>query len=122
MRTLGNILWVICGGALLALLWFLVGLILCVTLVGIPLGVQCFKVGGFVLWPFGREIVGKGTFGSILLNVLWILLFGWELMLATVVVGAVQCLTLIGIPFGIQTFKTARLVLAPFGAQIQRKP
>lgn len=121
MKTIGNILWVIFGGGLLAFSWFLAGLLCFITIVGIPVGVQCMKFAAFTLWPFGREIVGSGKVSSFLFNVVWILLLGWELAVTTVGIGLLQCVTLIGIPFGIQTFKCARLALAPFGAEIRRK-
>ena len=122
MKTFGNILWVLCGGGLLALLWFLAGLLCFITLVGIPLGIQCMKFADFILWPFGRRIAPSGNVGSFLLNLLWIVFFGWELALTTLGIGLIQCLTLIGIPFGVQTLKFAQLALAPFGTQILPAP
>lgn len=119
MSIIGNIIWLVFGGILGAVAWFAAGLLLCVTIIGIPFGVQCLKIAGFVLWPFGREVeIGNfGAFGLIL-NILWILILGWELAVFHVVVGAVFCLTIIGIPFGLQHFKLAMLGLVPFGARI----
>jgi uncharacterized membrane protein YccF (DUF307 family) len=95
-------------------------LLICITVVGIPFGLQCFKFAGFVLWPFGRT-VEIGNFGvvGLLCNILWILLLGWELCIAHLVVGAVFCLTIIGIPFGLQHLKLAKLAILPFGARIR---
>lgn len=121
MRIIGNILWLILGGLLLALGWALSGLLLCVTLIGIPFGVECFKIAGLVLFPFGREISYPASAtgcGSVLFNILWLLLFGWELALGTLMSGVLMCVTVIGIPFGLQAFKLAQLSLMPFGARI----
>lgn len=119
MRFIGNIIWVIFGGLLGAVAWFAAGLLLCITIIGIPFGVQCFKIAGFVLWPFGRE-VEIGNFGAcgFILNILWILILGWELAVFHVIVGAIFCVTIIGIPFGLQHFKLSMLGLVPFGARI----
>lgn len=119
MSLIGNLIWMVFGGILGAIAWLIAGLLLCITLIGIPFGLQCFKIAGFVLWPFGRD-VEIGNFGAcgLILNVLWILLLGWELAVFHFVVGVVFCVTVIGIPFGIQHFKLAMLGLVPFGARI----
>lgn len=118
MRTIGNLLWLIFGGIFLAILWFLVGILCCITVVGIPAGVQCMKFAGFILWPFGRSILYCGRTGSLILNILWILIFGWELAAASLSIGIALCVTVVGIPFGIQYFKFAQLAIMPFGARI----
>ena len=123
MRVLGNILWFILGGAVLALVWALAGLLLCVTLVGIPFGLQCFKLAGLTLFPFGYTVTyrtDRTGCASVFLNLIWILLFGWELALCFLITGLLMCVTLIGIPFGLQAFKLARLALIPFGADVVR--
>lgn len=120
MRVLGNILWILFGGIVLGVLWCVVGFLLCLTIIGIPLGIQCFKFAAFTFWPFGRDIVPSGNVGSFLLNIIWILIFGWELAIVAVVIGLVWCVTVIGIPFGIQSFKFAKLALLPFGSRIVR--
>ncbi len=119
MRLIGNIIWLVFGGILGAVAWFIAGFLLCVTVIGIPFGIQCLKIAGFVLWPFGRE-VEVGSFGAcgLILNLLWILFLGWELAIFHFAVGAVFCLTVIGIPFGLQHFKLSMLGLVPFGARI----
>jgi len=123
MRLIGNLLWFFFGGVILWALWFLAGLLCCVTIIGIPFGVQCFKFASLMLWPFGRDIdFSKAGVGSFLMNILWILLLGWELAVTAVVIGLVYCVTIIGIPFGIQSFKFAKLALMPFGARIVRIP
>jgi len=119
MSLIGNIIWLIFGGILGAVAWLIAGLLLCVTMIGIPFGVQSFKIAGFVLWPFGRE-VEIGNFGAcgLILNVLWIVILGWELAVFHAVFGAILCITIIGIPFGLQHFKLSMLGLVPFGARI----
>jgi len=116
---LGNIIWLLFGGIISAIAWFLSGLLLCVTIIGIPFGVQCMKIAGFVLWPFGRNIdIGNFGFGGFLFNIIWIIFFGWELAIAHLTTGLFFCITIIGIPFGLQHFKLAMLGLMPFGAKI----
>ena len=120
MNTLGNILWFIFGGLFSGILWLLAGLIWCITIIGIPIGLQCFKFASLVMWPFGKEIVyGSGMF-SLLVNVIWIVFFGLEMAVANLILGCLWCITIIGIPFGKQFFKLAQLSLMPFGAQIVR--
>ena len=107
MNVLGNIFWLLLGGLVLGIMWALAGLLCCVTIIGIPFGVQCFKIAGLVLSPFGKEIEGGGGPGSCLRNGVWILLFGWELFLSSVAVA-----------LGLQSFKLARLALFPFGSAV----
>ncbi len=122
-RIIGNIIWFICYGIWSFLVWGFIGVLLCITLIGIPFGVQCFKIGTFTLFPFGREIVHAnfGT-GSLILNILWILVFGWGLAVANLVAGILWCVTIVGIPFGLQCFKMAKISLIPFGAEITDIP
>ena len=89
-------------------------------MVGIPVGLQCFKLSSISLDPFGKEIVDEGGAVSLLLNILWICFSGIELALANVVIGCIFCITIIGIPFGKQFFKIARVALFPFGAKVVR--
>jgi uncharacterized membrane protein YccF (DUF307 family) len=107
------------GGIIAAISWFVVGLILCVTIIGIPFGVQCFKISALVLWPFGKEIeLGNFGAGGLVFNIIWLILFGWEFAIAHLIIGLVFCITIIGIPFGLQHFKLAKLGIIPFGAKI----
>ena len=119
MNIIGNFIWLVFGGILGAIAWMIAGLLLCVTLIGIPFGLQCFKIAGFVLWPFGRD-VDLGNFGAagFLFNVIWILILGWELAVLHLVIGILFCITVVGIPFGIQHLKLSKLGLLPFGARI----
>lgn len=112
MRVLGNILWIILGGLAIAIGWALVGLILCISIIGIPFGIQAFKMAGLTLTPFGKTVQYGGGVGSALANILWVVLVGY------LGAGVLNCITIIGIPFGIQSFKMAKLALWPFGAQI----
>lgn len=118
MSVLGNIIWFIFGGVLAGIIWFVTGLLWCLTIVGIPIGLQCFKFGVLSFFPFGRDIEFGGGAGSLLLNVLWLLFGGVELALTHAVFGLILCCTIIGIPFGLQHFKLAKLALLPFGARI----
>jgi len=121
MRTLGNVLWFVFAGAWLALGYAVCGLVLCLTIVGIPFGLQAFKLASFSLWPFGRTVepaVGSGGIVEIVVNLLWLVVFGWELFLAHIGAGLLLCLTIVGIPFGLQAFKLSVLSLWPFGREI----
>ncbi|QFR24528.1 YccF domain-containing protein [Schleiferilactobacillus harbinensis] len=118
MGCLGNILWFIFGGFLSAIGWFLVGCVWCITIVGIPIGLQCFKIAGLSLWPFGKEVVPSNRTGSLILNILWLIFGGLELALNHLLWSLLLSITIIGIPFGQQHFKLAKLALVPFGAEI----
>lgn len=119
MNFIGNIIWLVFGGIVAAILWAFAGLILCLTVIGIPFGVQCFKISGFVLWPFGKEVeLGNFGVGGLLFNIIWLIFFGWEFAVLHIIVGLLFCMTVFGIPFGYQHFKFAGLGLIPFGARI----
>ena len=118
MRTIGNILWMLFFGLWSAVSWFFLGLLWCITIVGIPFGKQCFKIAGLVFWPFNKNV--DTNFGKHpVANIIWIIFGGLELAMAYVVGGAICCITVIGIPFGKQCFKLAALSLAPFGARVK---
>jgi len=119
MRLLGNIIWFVFGGLLGAIAWVLAGVLVSITIIGIPFGLQCFKIAGYVLWPFGKEIQ-LGDFGAMSLigNVLWIILLGWELALLHAFFALVLALTIIGIPFAVQQLKLIQLSFVPFGARV----
>lgn len=119
MSILGNFVWIIFGGLLSAAAWLLAGLLLCLTVIGIPFGLQCFKIAGLSLAPFGREVrPGRFGFGSLLGNILWIIFLGWELCLIHLVSALLLCVTIIGIPFAVQHLKLAQLALVPFGSNV----
>lgn len=116
MKTIGNILWFILGGFLSAIGCFLEGILLCVTIIGIPIGLQMFKLAGFVWWPFGKTVQKVNPAGyKTVLNVIWAILAGWEHFLVYGLVGVIFCITIIGIPFGKQFFKIARFLITPLG-------
>ena len=120
MRILFNILWIVCGGFFSALGWVLAGCLWCLSIIGIPVGLQCFKLASISLNPFGKEIRYEGGAVSFLLNVAWFLVSGLELALINFLLGLLLCFTIIGIPFGKQFFKIAKLALRPFGAVVKR--
>lgn len=119
MKTIGNIIWIIFGGLFGAIGWCISGVILCITIVGIPFGKQCFKMANLQLAPFGKTVKdnGSGTLGCFG-NIIWLVFFGWELALANFIAGIIFAITIIGIPFAKQSFKLARLSLMPFGKEI----
>ncbi len=118
MSVLGNILWIIFGGLFSAISWFISGIIWCITIIGIPYGKQCFKFAELTLMPFGKDIEYGGGVVSTLVNIIWLLLFGIPMALGNFINGLFLCCTIIGIPFGLQFFKIAKLSLMPFGAKI----
>ena len=118
MSAIGNILWFLFGGLIGGLSWVLAGLIFCVTIVGTPVGMQCFKMAQLAFFPFGKEVVYGGGGFSFLVNLIWILFFGWEMAIGYAVLGLVWCVTILGIPVGKQCFKMAKLALMPFGAEV----
>ena len=122
MRILLNLLWIIFGGLESALGWLFAGILWCITIVGIPVGKQCFKLASLSLNPFGKEVRYEDTgAGSFILNVLWFVISGIELALGNFILGCLWCITIVGIPFGKQFFKIARLSLTPFGAVVERE-
>lgn len=120
MRIIFNILWIICGGFFSWLGWVLAGCLWCLSIIGIPVGLQCFKLASISLNPFGKVIRYEGGAVSFLLNVAWFLVSGMELALGNFLLGLILCITIIGIPYGKQFFKIAKLALCPFGAVVNR--
>lgn len=118
MNCLGNVLWFIFGGLALGLSWAVAGALWCITIVGIPVGVQCFKFASLAFFPFGKEVLYGGGVGSLLLNILWLAISGIVLAVEAAAIGVIFCITIIGIPFGKQCFKIAKLALMPFGASV----
>ena len=118
MSFLGNVLWFIFGGFFSGLSWVIAGILCCITVVGIPLGLQCFKFSSMAFAPFGKEIIYDGGAPSFIANVIWFIFCGLPMAIENFVIGCLWCITIIGIPFGLQFFKIAKLALAPFGASI----
>lgn len=123
MKTIGNILWFILCGVWLAITYLLAGVLSCITLIGIPFGIQSFKLAGYVAWPFGRELQEQpgARFSKGVLNIIWIIIGGLWLSLAHILFGVVLCVTIIGIPFGIKNFSMAKLALFPFAYGVVKK-
>ena len=119
MGCLGNLIWILCGGIWQALAWAVMGILWCITIIGIPIGRQCFKFASLVLAPFGKEIQYGGGAPSLIANILWIIISGIPLAVCAALNGLILCCTIIGIPFGLQCFKIAKLALMPFGARIE---
>jgi uncharacterized membrane protein YccF (DUF307 family) len=122
MNFIGNIIWFIFGGFFTALGYLFGGLILCLTVVGIPFGLQCFKLAGMVLFPFGKQVVNDPHASgclSLFANIIWIVFGGFYTALNHLFWGIVLTLTIIGIPFAKQHFKLLELSLMPFGKRIQ---
>ena len=122
MNFLGNLVWLIMGGLLTALMYWTAGLIMCITIIGIPFGVQLLKIGSLSLWPFGHDLQPKADSATgclqVAFNVLWILLGWWEIALTHLTFGLVLCCTIVGIPWGIQHFKLALGSIFPFGKEV----
>lgn len=120
MKTILNIIWLVLCGLWMCLGYFLAGLILCITIIGIPFGIAAFRIGVYALWPFGYTAVDRrdAGAGSLIGNVLWVILAGWWLALGHIFTGIALCLTIIGIPFGIANFKLIPLSLMPLGKEI----
>lgn len=116
-----NLLWLLFGGFLTALEYLIASLLMMITIVGIPFGVQTLKLAGLALWPFGKQVrSGNRSSGClyVLMNLLWILLGGIWICLSHLFFGALLCITIVGIPFGLQHFKLAAVALTPFGKDI----
>jgi uncharacterized membrane protein YccF (DUF307 family) len=121
MSLLGNIIWLIFGGFIAGLGYIIGGLSICLTIIGIPFGWQTVKIGVATMAPFGKEIVVSPDAGStinLILNVIWVLLFGWGIALAHLTSGLILAITIIGIPFAMQHFKLIPLALFPFGRDL----
>jgi len=121
MSIIGNIIWFLFGGLMIALEYLVAGLIFCVTIIGIPWGIKCFHLAILALWPFDRKIVSSKQSGgclNILMNIIWIFIGGIWICLSHLLWGVILCITIIGIPFGRQHFKMAEFALTPFGKEI----
>ena len=121
MTTIGNIIWVIFGGLQIAIEYFLSGLALMITIIGIPFGLQSMKLGLLAIWPFGSQIKRKEPQPGCLnmfMNVLWFFIGGIWIWLTHILFGIVFCITIIGIPFGKMHFRLAKLALSPFGKEV----
>ncbi len=115
MKSIGNIIWFIFAGLWIGLAYYFLGILWCITIIGIPFGKQCFKLGRLMFWPFGITV--NTDFGKHpIANIIWLVLGGLELAFGFVIIGLILCITIVGIPFGKQCFKLAELSAIPFGA------
>ena len=116
MKTFGNILWLLLGGLISAIMAFICGAICFISIIFIPVGFQLFKIGKFFIWPMGKKVVKVNSNGfKAFVNVVWCILFGWTYFLGYGLVGCIFCATVIGIPFGLQYFKMAKFAAVPLG-------
>ncbi|GHV11116.1 hypothetical protein FACS1894162_6260 [Bacteroidia bacterium] len=121
MKFIGNIIWLVFGGFLISIEYLIASLLLMITIIGIPFGLQTFKLAGLALWPFGSTVKDRPNSGGclcLIMNVIWIFIGGLWICLSHLGLGLLFCITLIGIPFGRQHFKLAALALTPFGKDI----
>ena len=127
MAFVGNLLWFVFGGFIGGTLWMLMGLLMCCTVVGIPVGIACFRIGRFAYFPFGKELIPaewmgeKRILGTGFIQFFWIILPGWVLALENALVGLAFCCTIIGIPWGIAYFHLAAASFAPLGKRVVDK-
>ena len=120
MRFILNLIWLVLAGFWLALGYALAGVVAFILIITIPFGFAAFRIAAFTLWPFGRRIVRRSDAGagSTIGNIVWIILFGWELALVHLITGIALCLTIIGIPLGLANFKLIPVSLTPLGREI----
>jgi uncharacterized membrane protein YccF (DUF307 family) len=120
MRVLLNLIWLVFGGAVMALAYAIVALVMFVLIITIPFGIASARIALFCLWPFGRTIVRRpdAGAGSVIGNIIWFVLAGWWLALGHVITGVLMCLTIIGIPLGLANFKLIPISLTPFGREV----
>lgn len=122
MSLLGNILWIILGGIIISVQYFISGILLCLTIIGIPFGLQCLKLGVLALVPFGRKIVDRQTSSGMLrtiFNIIWLIIGGIWITLSHLLFAFLLAITIIGLPFAKQHAKLATLSLTPFGKDLQ---
>jgi uncharacterized membrane protein YccF (DUF307 family) len=122
MNLLLNIVWLVFGGFIVVLAYLLGGLLLCITIIGIPFGIQCFKLAGLALSPFGREVREKEPPSgavAVIMNIIWIILPGLELAVFHLVMALLFAITIIGLPIAAQHLKMTRLALIPFGFEVR---
>lgn len=121
MSIIGNLIWLIFGGIIIAVEYFIGSIILMITIVGIPFGIQTLKMAALAIWPFGRDTrVHDRASGClyIIMNIIWLLTGGLWIAATHAIFGVILCITIIGIPFGLQHFKLTAIALSPFGRDI----
>jgi len=120
LRMILNIIWLIFCGWWMAILYVLAGILCAILIITIPFAIACFRIAGYVIWPFGRTITIRrdAGIGSLIGNIIWIILFGWWLAVGHLTTGIALCLTIIGIPLGLADFKMIPISLLPLGVKI----
>ena len=124
MNFLGNLIWLIFGGIIIAIEYFIGSICLMITIVGIPFGIQTLKMASLSLWPFGRDTVVHSRASGclyIIMNIIWLITGGIWIAITHAIFGLILCVTIIGIPFGLQHFKLTAIALSPFGRDIVSK-
>ncbi|HEY2550070.1 MAG TPA: YccF domain-containing protein [Streptosporangiaceae bacterium] len=121
MKLILNVIWLVLCGIEMAIAYFLVGIVCFILIITIPFGIAAFRIAGYVLWPFGRQIIPRRDAGvmSLIGNIIWIVIAGWWLAIGHLVTGILLCLTIIGIPLGLANFKIIPISLMPLGVQIE---
>lgn len=124
MRILLNIIWLVLSGFWMAIAYCVAGVVCCVLIITIPFGIASFRIANYALWPFGRTVVDRrdAGAGSVIGNIIWIIVAGWWIALGHLVTGVLQCLTIIGIPLGVANFKLIPISLLPLGREIVDVP
>jgi uncharacterized membrane protein YccF (DUF307 family) len=122
LRMILNIIWLIFCGWWMAILYVLAGILCAILIITIPFAIACFRIAAYVIWPFGRSITIRrdAGIGSVIGNIIWIILFGWWLAVGHLTSGIALCLTIIGIPLGLADFKMIPISLLPLGVKIVR--
>ncbi|SDJ34429.1 Uncharacterized membrane protein YccF, DUF307 family [Frankineae bacterium MT45] len=120
MRTLLNIIWLVLAGFWMAIAYVVAGVVCCILIITIPFGIASFRIANYALWPFGRSVIRRedAGVGSVIGNVLWVIVAGVWLAIGHIVTGILLCLTIIGIPLGVASFKLVPISLLPLGRQI----
>jgi uncharacterized membrane protein YccF (DUF307 family) len=120
LKAILNVIWLVLEGLWMAIVYVLAGIVCFVLIVTIPFGIAAFRIASYVLWPFGRTIERRPGAGlaSVIGNVLWVILFGWWLAVGHLVAGLLLCLTIIGIPLGLASFKIIPITLVPLGVRV----
>ncbi len=120
MRLILNLIWLILCGWWMAILYVIAGIVCAILIITIPFAIASFRIASYVIWPFGRSVQVRRDFGcaSVIGNVIWIVLVGWELAIGHLVAGILLCITIIGIPLGLANFKLIPISLIPLGVQI----
>jgi uncharacterized membrane protein YccF (DUF307 family) len=120
VRVLLNLIWLVFGGFVFVILYAVLGVLLCALIVTIPFGIACLRIAGYALWPFGRIVVPRADagVGSLIGNILWVVLAGWWLAIGHILHGVLLCLTIIGIPLGLASFKLVPISLLPLGVRV----